>query len=103
MAIDLETRAVSLWDGAELVELERFKRTASGQLLDTRWETAECDDGTVYAALLPDEDYVVATSPLATITKDQDGYALFLGEGGTVATGRTLAELTAAFLASQAS
>lgn len=102
MTIDIETRVAPLWNGAELAELERFKRIAAEQLLKTRWDTAECDDGTPYAALLPENDHVVATAPLATITKSQDGYALFLGTGGTVATGRTLAELTDAFLAGQA-
>ena len=102
MVIDFPTHAFSSWSKPELAELERFQAAAAGCLVDTRWDTAQCDDGEHYAALLVEAPHLSADAPLATITKGHDGYALFLGAGQTVATGRTLVELTDAFLADRA-
>ena len=98
MLITFPTHALPSWSKAELAELERFQTAAAGCLVAARWDTGACDDGTHYAALNVDSEHVEATAPLATITKDHNGYALWLGAASERITARRLSDLIDGFL-----
>lgn len=98
MVIDFPTHALPSWSKTELAELERFQAAAAGCLVDTRWDTEECEDGTHYAALLVDAPHLTANAPLATVTKGHDGYALWLGVSCERTTARRLSDLVDNFL-----
>ena len=101
MAINFPPRALQSWSKTELAELERFQAATAGCLVETRWDTAECDSGTHYAALNVDAAHVTTTAPLATITKGRDGYALWLGMASEGTTARRLSDLVDNFLKSR--
>lgn len=101
MVIDFPTQALPSWSKPELAELERFQAAAAGCLVETYWDTAECDDGTHYAALLVEAPHLTADAPLATITKGHEGYALWLGVDGAQTTARSLSDLVDNFLTSR--